>query len=104
MAGVVFAGLGALVLPAASPAGNELLSLAPATNGWMRVTGRMLTNQAVTLQTPSDLRSWAPLALLDFRQPKPDTYNEWWATNETFGYWDAAAPGQPRPTTRDRFT
>lgn len=90
----------AIVLVAAHPvfsqAANSLDGVAPGTNGWMRVSGCILTNQMVTLQTSSDLRQWADWALLDFRRPKPDTYNEWWSTNDAFAYWDLAAPEQPR--------
>jgi hypothetical protein len=54
----------------------------------------MVTNELVTLQISSDLSRWRDLALLDFRQPKPDSYDEWWATNSTFAYDDLEAPSQ----------
>ncbi|HOF49090.1 MAG: hypothetical protein KA191_10325 [Verrucomicrobia bacterium] len=82
--------------PALSHAANYLSDIRPATNGWMRVAGHMATNQAVQLESSPDLKSWEGLALLDFRQPKPDAYNEWWATNDTFAFLDLAAPTQQR--------
>lgn len=75
---------------------NQLLPVAAGTNGWMQIAGRMATNQRVTLEASADLRGWEGLARLDFRQPKPDAYNEWWATNDTFAFWDLAASTQPR--------
>ncbi len=80
----------------ASHAANLLSEIRPETNGWVRVAGHMATNQTVQLEWSPDLRRWEDLALLDFRQPKPDAYNEWWATNDTFAFLDLAAPTQPR--------
>ena len=82
--------------PADNLAANRLFEVFPATNGWMRVAGTMVTNQVVMLQSSPDLRQWESLALLDFRQPKPGTYGEWWSTNETFSFWDLAAPRESR--------
>lgn len=84
------------LLPGLGHAANDLVGISQATNGWVGVAGRMVTNQSVTIEASSDLDRWEGLALLDFRQPKPDSYQEWWATNASFLFWDLAAPGLPR--------
>ncbi len=84
------------LIPTFGRAANLLDGVARGADGWVRVSGRMVTNQAVTLQTSPDLHSWSDWALLDFRQPKPDSYSEWWSTNDTFAYWDLGAVEQPR--------
>jgi len=83
------------LLPAVSGATNRLDPLTSDTNGWVRVAGCMVTNQQLTLEASPDLHRWAPVAVLDFRQPKPDAWNEWWATNDTFAFWDLTAPTWP---------
>jgi hypothetical protein len=92
---LVLAALLLALLPVVSRAATQFDPATPGTNGWMRVAGRMATNQLVMLQASPDLQRWDGLAVLDFRQPKPGAWNEWWATNDTFAFWDLAAPSWP---------
>lgn len=86
--------LAVFVVPAALGQAR-FTSIAPQTNGWVRLRGQAESNRVFALQASVDLRRWEPIALLDSRVLNPNTWNTEFAS-PAFDYLDPAAASLPQ--------